>query len=74
MIIKPALTPKNKMKLVFFVILLIIPILLMALMFHHSLLAEELNQTEYCHDHYSNGTVLCHKMPMNMTMPVSEQN
>ena|GEM_PF-1622915 len=74
MIIKPPLTPNNKMKLVSFVILLIIPILLMSLMFHHYLHAEELNQTEYCHNHYSNGTVLCHKMPMNMTMPVSEQN
>jgi len=30
------------------------------------------NQTEYCHEHYANGTVVCHKMPMNMTMPVSE--
>jgi hypothetical protein len=32
-----------------------------------------LNQTEYCHNHYGNGTVVCHEMPMNMTMPVSEQ-
>ena len=31
------------------------------------------NQTEFCHEHYANGTVLCHKMPMNMTMPVSEE-
>jgi hypothetical protein len=22
---------------------------------------------------YANGTVICHKMPMNMTMPVSEE-
>ena len=32
------------------------------------------NQTEYCHEHYTNGTVICHKMPMNRTMPVSENN
>ena len=31
------------------------------------------NQTEYCHEHYANSTVLCHKMPMNMTMPVSNE-
>jgi hypothetical protein len=31
------------------------------------------NQTMYCHNHYGNGTVVCHQMPMNMnmTMPVS---
>ena len=29
------------------------------------------NQTEYCHEHYANGTILCHIMPLNMTMPVS---
>jgi hypothetical protein len=59
------------MKSVFFVILLIIPVLLICLTFHHYLRAEELNQTEYCHNHYGNGTVVCHKMPMNMTMPIS---
>jgi hypothetical protein len=30
------------------------------------------NQSEYCHEHYANGTLVYHKMPMNMTMPVSE--
>jgi hypothetical protein len=29
------------------------------------------NQAEYCHAHYTNGTVMCHKMPTNMTMPVN---
>ncbi|HEY6950541.1 MAG TPA: hypothetical protein VI146_08010 [Nitrososphaeraceae archaeon] len=29
------------------------------------------NQPEYCHAHYTNGTVLCHKIPTNMTMPVN---
>jgi hypothetical protein len=28
------------------------------------------NQTEYCHEHHANGRVVCHKMPMNITMPV----
>jgi hypothetical protein len=31
------------------------------------------NQTEYCHVHYANGTVVCHKMSMNMSMPVNAQ-
>lgn len=31
------------------------------------------NQGEYCHVHYANGTVLCHKMPMNMNMPTSHE-
>jgi hypothetical protein len=31
------------------------------------------SQTEYCHEHYDDGTVACHKMPMNMTMPVNEE-
>jgi hypothetical protein len=26
------------------------------------------NQAEYCHAHFANGTVMCHKMPTNMTM------
>jgi hypothetical protein len=29
------------------------------------------SQTQYCHVHYANGTVVCHKMPMNMTMPLN---
>jgi len=31
------------------------------------------NQTEYCHVHYANGTVVCHQMPMNMTMTMTVQ-
>jgi hypothetical protein len=61
------------MKVVFFVILIAITALLMGLTYHHYIYAEELNQTDYCHDHYGNATVVCHKMPMNMTMPVSQE-
>lgn len=65
--------PENKMKSIFFVILLMITVLLIGLTFHQYLHAEEFNQTSYCDNHYGNGTVVCHEMPMNMTMPVSQQ-
>lgn len=29
------------------------------------------NQAEYCHAHYTKGTIVCHQMPMNMTMPAN---
>ena len=40
-----------------------IPVLLIGLTYDHRIYAEELNQTGYCHNHYGNGTVVCHKMP-----------
>ena len=60
------------MKATLFVILLTISVLLLGFTYHF-VHAQEMNQTEYCHDHYGNATVVCHKMPMNMTLQVSDK-
>jgi len=56
------------MKSIFFVILLAISVLLLGFTYHDYVYAQEMNQTQYCHNHFANGTVVCHIMPMNMTM------
>jgi len=59
------------MKSIFFIILLAISVLLLGLTYHGYVQSQEMTQTQYCHKHFANGTVLCHMMPMNMTMPIS---
>jgi hypothetical protein len=49
-------------------IVLTIAILSMGLMYDDTSFAQTLNQTQYCHDHYSNLTVICHNTDTNMTM------
>jgi len=59
------------MKSIFFAILLAISVLLLGLTSHGYVQSQEMNQTQYCHNHFANGTALCHMMPMNITMQVS---
>lgn len=50
-----------------FAILLTIAILLMDMIYDERAFARQLNQTQYCHDHYSNRTVICHNPNANNT-------